>query len=173
MKIKIGDYLIESDSMQFVVKERRIAQEGKNKGEEYWTSPKYIVKFSDVLRYIPEQVLRTNDDIGEIRRQLDEIHDSIIYLDSLPVIYVRPEKQDKKNKNDFDIKEADKEIEEAIDEYINSDKKEVDFEKELQEIEKVFRENGYSELMIDDIKGNGDFEEQYNNLEEEQSNWGC
>lgn len=41
----------------------------------------------------------------------------------------------------------------------------------LQNIEKEFLLCGYNQETIDEIKGTGDIEEQYNNLEEEQSNW--
>jgi hypothetical protein len=83
--------------MQFVVKERRIAQEGKNKGEEYWTSPKYIVNFKDVLKYVPEQVLRSNDDISTIIDKLNQIEADIKAIENKPVIYVKPEKEEKEN----------------------------------------------------------------------------
>lgn len=95
MNIKIGDYQIESDSLQFIVKERRIAQEGKNKGEEYWTNPKYIVDFKDVLRYIPQQVLRANDDISIIMDKLSQIQADIQALERKPVIYIKNEKEEK------------------------------------------------------------------------------
>lgn len=46
---------------------------------------------------------------------------------------------------------------------------------ELEELEKVFKENGYTEEMIEEIKymdGAVEIEEFINNLEEEQSTWG-
>lgn len=95
MNIKIGEYQIESDSMQFVVKERRVAQDGKNKGEEYWTNPKYIVAFEDVLKYIPQQVLRANDDINIIMDKLNEIQGDIQTLEYKPVIFIKEEKKKK------------------------------------------------------------------------------
>lgn len=134
MKINIGEYLIESDSLQFVVKERKVKQDGEKKGEEYWTNPKYIVKFCDVLRYITEQILRTNDDMDIILDKLEQINQAIGELKNYPVIYIRSEKEENKDKLDFE--EAEKEIEQAIDEYINNDEQEEDFEVELDKIEK-------------------------------------
>lgn len=48
-------------------------------------------------------------------------------------------------------------------------------QEELEKLEKVFKENGYTEEMIEEIKhmdGAVEIEEFINNLEEEQSNWG-
>ncbi|MDV3426708.1 MAG: hypothetical protein LIR50_05895 [Bacillota bacterium] len=97
MKLLIGEYLIESDNLQFVVKEKRIAQDGKNKGEEYWTNPKYMVKFCDVLKYVTDQVLRTNDDMSVILDKLELINESIKTLQRYPVIYIKTEKENKDN----------------------------------------------------------------------------
>lgn len=46
---------------------------------------------------------------------------------------------------------------------------------ELEELEKVFKENGYTKEMIEEIKhidGVTEIEDFIDNLEEEQSNWG-
>jgi hypothetical protein len=94
MKLQVGEFLIESDSLQFVVKERRIAQEGKNKGEEYYTNPKYIVRFVDVIKYITDQILRTNDDMNEILNKLKQINLSISALERYPIIYIKPEREE-------------------------------------------------------------------------------
>lgn len=98
VKLKVGGYLIESDSMQFIVKESRIAGTGddvkeENRGKEYWTNPKYIVKFCDVIKYITDQVLRTNDDMDEILDRLEQINLSISALEKYPVIYIKTEKE--------------------------------------------------------------------------------
>lgn len=46
---------------------------------------------------------------------------------------------------------------------------------ELEELEKVFKENGYTKEMIEEVKymnGAIEIEDFIDNLEEEQSNWG-
>lgn len=100
MKINIGNYMIESDSLQFIVKERKIKQDGDNKGEEYWTNPKYIVKFEDVLKYIPQQVLRSNEDVSIIMDKLNEIQAAIQSLEYKPVIYIKNEKEKGESENE-------------------------------------------------------------------------
>lgn len=91
MKLQISGYLIESDSMQFIVKEKRIAKDGENKGKEYWTNNKYMVKFCDVLKYITDQVLRINDDMSVILDKLEQINNEIAKLEKYPVIFIKEE----------------------------------------------------------------------------------
>lgn len=102
MELTIGDFKIESDSQQFVVKSKRIIQnsdkEEKN-GEEAWTPKAYCVKFDEALRWIPQEVLRTNNDIIIIKDKLDRIQADIKALEYLPIIVanVKDEKEGQEN----------------------------------------------------------------------------
>lgn len=89
MKINIGDYLIESDSMQFIVKEKKIVQEGENKGKEYWVNAAYCCKFDEALRFIPNEVLKSNDDINIITSKLNQIHEGIKAITYMPTIEIK------------------------------------------------------------------------------------
>lgn len=107
MNIKVGDYQIESDSMQFVVKKKSIIQEGKftkaeNVGNEVYKPVAYAVKFEEALRYIPQDILRTNDDINTIMDKLNEIQGDIQAIKEYPVIFIKEEK-----KSEIDIEEVE------------------------------------------------------------------
>lgn len=86
MKINIGEYLIESDSMQFIVKEKKIVQDGVNRGNAYYIAIAYCCKFDEVLRFIPNEVLRTNDDISTIIDKLNQIQADIRAIKEIPQI---------------------------------------------------------------------------------------
>ncbi|EKQ56286.1 MULTISPECIES: hypothetical protein [unclassified Clostridium] len=89
MKINIGDYLIESDSMQFIVKEKKIVQDGENKGKEYWVNAAYCCKFDEALRFIPNEVLRANDDIDIIMDKFKQIQADIKAIANMPAIEIK------------------------------------------------------------------------------------
>lgn len=91
MNIKVGNYLIESDSLQFIVKEKKIKQDGEKKGEEYFVNKGYCCKFEDVLKFVCDEVLRSNDDISLILDKLTQIQADIQALEYKPVIYIKPE----------------------------------------------------------------------------------
>lgn len=78
MNINIGDYRIESDSICFILKAKRIVKETKktkeeNIGEERWVAIGYYTNIDKVLEAIPRQVLLDNDDLKEIIRKLNTI----------------------------------------------------------------------------------------------------
>lgn len=85
MNIKIGDYLIASDERQFIVKAIKVKEAGaKTKdehiGDEYYQPLGYFTKFNSALRFIPQQVLRSNDDITVIKEKLEQIQADIKVL---------------------------------------------------------------------------------------------
>lgn len=88
MNIKIGEYQIESDSLQFIVKERKIKQDGEKKGEEYFVNKAYCCKFEDVLKFVCDDVLRSNDDISIIMDKLTQIQADIQALEYKPVVII-------------------------------------------------------------------------------------
>lgn len=102
MKINIGEYTIESDNLQFIVKEKGIVQESKftkaeNVGKEKEKVVAYCTKFEDALKFIPQQVLKTNDDISVVMNMLRQIKADIKAITEYPVIVVKAEKEEKEN----------------------------------------------------------------------------
>lgn len=96
MNIKIGDHEIKSDSLQFVVSRKTIVKEGaftniENIGKESWKPIAYCAKFEEALRYVPQDALRTNDDINIIMDKLNAIQGDIQALEQYPVIYIKEE----------------------------------------------------------------------------------
>lgn len=82
MNIKIGDYQIVSDERQFVVKTKKIKEAGvktkdENIGEEYYQSVGYFTEFNSALKFIPQQVLRSNNDLSIVIDKLKQIEDDI------------------------------------------------------------------------------------------------
>lgn len=82
MNIKIGDYLITSDERQFIVKAKRVVEESKltkaeNIGKEYYQAIAYCTNFNSALKFIPQQVLRSEHDILVIKEKLNKIDEDI------------------------------------------------------------------------------------------------
>jgi len=96
MNIKIGDYQITSDSMQFIVNKISIVQESRltkaeNVGNETSKVIAYCGKFAEALRFIPQDILKTNEDILIIEEKLDQIRADIKALEAYPVIFIKEE----------------------------------------------------------------------------------
>ena len=79
MNIKIGDYQIASDERQFVVKEAKKVtdKESENYGKDYMQNVAYCTSFDSALRFIPQQVLRSNNDMTVIKDKLNQIQADI------------------------------------------------------------------------------------------------
>lgn len=79
MNIKIGDYLIASDERQFVVKvvKKVTDKESENYGKDYMQNVAYCTSFDSALKFIPQQVLRSENDILVIKEKLDQIKKDI------------------------------------------------------------------------------------------------
>ena len=82
MDIKIGDYQIVSDERQFVVKAKKVKEAGaktkdENIGEEYYQTLGYFSEFNSALKFVPQQVLRSNNDITVIKDKLEQIQADI------------------------------------------------------------------------------------------------
>jgi hypothetical protein len=102
MKINIGRYTIESDNLQFIVKEKGIVQESRltkaeNVGKEKEKVVAYCTKFEDALKFIPQQVLKTNDDVVIIMDMLRRIQADIKAITEYPVIVVKADKEEKED----------------------------------------------------------------------------
>ncbi|GKX65625.1 hypothetical protein [Inconstantimicrobium mannanitabidum] len=91
MKINIGDYLIETDNLQFIVKSKKVIEESRltkqeNIGKEVYKVVAYCRNFEGALKFIPQDILRTNDDINVIKEKLQLINDSIKEIKEVPQI---------------------------------------------------------------------------------------
>lgn len=78
MILKIeDDYQIVSDSMQYILQERKVVGEGDNKGNEYWTNEGYYGKIYQALKGYKELQIRNSSvtTVGELMdliRKLDK-----------------------------------------------------------------------------------------------------
>ena len=98
MDIKIGDYAIESDSMQFVVKRKSIVKEGvftkaENIGNETFKPVAYCVEFEQALKYIPNDMIKTNEEVNTLMDKLNAIQEDIQEVKEYPVIFIKEENE--------------------------------------------------------------------------------
>lgn len=96
MNIKIGDYQITSDSIQFIVNKKSIVQAGvftkaENIGKETFKPIAYCVEFEQALKYIPNDALKNNEDINTIINKLNSIQEDIQAIKEYPVIFIKEE----------------------------------------------------------------------------------
>lgn len=75
MKIKIDDYFIETDERQYKVK-KYLCKDKDGKKDLYKTLA-YCTTLSGALKFIPEQVIRDNEDINIIKDKLTQIEQEI------------------------------------------------------------------------------------------------
>lgn len=74
MKVKIGDYFIESDERQYKVK----FYMGVDKdGNDTYKTLAYCTSVHSALKFVPQSVLRSNDDISIILEKLEQIQADI------------------------------------------------------------------------------------------------
>ena len=74
MKIKIGDYFIESDERQCKVK----FYMGVDKdGNDTYKTLAYCTSIHSALKFVPQSILKSNDDISIILKKLEQIHADI------------------------------------------------------------------------------------------------
>lgn len=78
MKIKLGDYFIETDERQFKV--RKYIGKDK-KGNDLYKSIAYCTEFTTAIKFIPQQAIRESEDISIILSKLDEIGQDIKDID--------------------------------------------------------------------------------------------
>ena len=78
MKIKLGDYFIETDERQYKVKKYI----GKDKDDkDLYKTLAYCTTLTGALKFIPEQVIRENEDINIIKDKLAQIEQEIKAID--------------------------------------------------------------------------------------------
>ncbi|MGG7215316.1 hypothetical protein ACQPUY_17185 [Clostridium nigeriense] len=75
MKIKLGDYFIETDERQFKVK--KYIGKDKDGEKDLYKTYAYCTTLTGALKFIPQQVIRDNEDINIIKEKLNEIEQEI------------------------------------------------------------------------------------------------
>ena len=55
------DYKITSDKYQYILKKKRVVQEGENKGKEMWIDKLFFGTMNNMLAYLPEYFARQGD----------------------------------------------------------------------------------------------------------------
>lgn len=78
MKLKLGDYFIETDERQYKV--RKYIGKDK-KGNDLYKSIAYCTEFATALKFIPQQVIRENEDISIVLSNLTQIERDIKAVD--------------------------------------------------------------------------------------------
>lgn len=79
MKIKLGDYFIETDERQFKVK--KYLGKDKDGEKDLYKTYAYCTTLSTALKFIPQQVIRDNDDISVVIDKLSKIERDIKAID--------------------------------------------------------------------------------------------
>lgn len=75
MKIKLGDYFIETDERQFKVK--KYLGKDKDGEKDLYKTYAYCTTLSTALEFIPQQAIRDNDDISVVIDKLTQIERDI------------------------------------------------------------------------------------------------
>lgn len=75
MKIKLGDYSIETDERQFKVK--KYIGKDKDGEKDLYKTYAYCTTLTGALKFIPQQVIRDNEDINIIKDKLVKIEQEI------------------------------------------------------------------------------------------------
>lgn len=79
MKIKLGDYFIETDERQFKVK--KYLGKDKDGEKDLYKTYAYCTILSTALKFIPQQAIRDNDDISVVIDKLTQIERDIKAID--------------------------------------------------------------------------------------------
>ena len=80
MKIKLGDYFIETDERQYKVRTKAGTDK---KGNDIFKTIAYCTTLTGALKFIPQQVLRDNEDINIIKDKLTQIEQEMKILEEL------------------------------------------------------------------------------------------
>lgn len=77
MNMQIVDYIIETDSRQFKVKDTKIEVKVKDSDEVTYKTIGYFTKFKDAIKFIANRVTIDNDDIKEVINKLNIIEEKV------------------------------------------------------------------------------------------------
>ena len=84
MNIKIGNYVLHSDSNQFILKQEKTRQEGNRKGEKYMDTVGFYPRLESAIESIVQRVAMGSDakDLAtladEIRAYKDIVRDALV-----------------------------------------------------------------------------------------------
>jgi len=79
VKFKLGDYFIETDERQFKVK--KYLGKDKEGEKDLYKTYAYCTTLITALKFIPQQVLRDNEDINVIKEKLSKIEQDMELID--------------------------------------------------------------------------------------------
>lgn len=77
MNMQIVDYIIETDSRQFKVKDTKIEVKVKDSDEVTYKTIGCFTKFKDAIKFIANRVTIDNDDIKEVINKLNIIEEKV------------------------------------------------------------------------------------------------
>lgn len=88
MRVDLGKYIIQTDDIQFVVKEKKIVQAGRltkeeNIGKEKEKDIAYCSSFKNALDFISKRVFIDNDDIKDVIKETKLLQSKIEDLTKL------------------------------------------------------------------------------------------
>lgn len=78
MILNLGEYKIETDEYQYILYKKGYVKESRftkpeNVGKEKWTVIGYFTTLEYALKLVPQDIIRTNDDIFIIMEKLKQI----------------------------------------------------------------------------------------------------
>ena len=77
MNMQIVDYIIETDSRQFKVKDTKIEVKVKDSDEVTYKTIGYFTRFKDAIKFIANRVTIDNDDIHKVINKLNIIEEKV------------------------------------------------------------------------------------------------
>lgn len=88
MILQFKDYMVKTDSRQFIVQKKKIVQPGpltkeENIGKEYWEDEAYCSTLNSALKLLRKKVLLDNHDLKVIIGKLNELESKIDEFTSL------------------------------------------------------------------------------------------
>ena len=82
LEVNIGEYKVTADERQFIVNKKSVIKEGRftksgNVGKEIYKPMAYATNFESALKFIPQDVLKTNKSITAALKKLRQIQADI------------------------------------------------------------------------------------------------
>lgn len=71
MKLKKGEFLIETDEHNYVLKEKLLYKEGKNVGQEYYSAIGYFPSLESISKKLLSLGLNTVDEVKSIEEAIN------------------------------------------------------------------------------------------------------
>lgn len=88
MRVDLGKYIIQTDEVQFVVKEKKVVQPGKltkeeNIGKEVEKDIAYCSSFANALKFLSKRAFIDNDDIRDVVNEMKLLESKIEGIERL------------------------------------------------------------------------------------------